>query len=327
MSDTAVIICAYTEERWNDLAAAVESVHAQTLAAKEIFVVVDHHQQLLERVRHHIPGVMALESTQVRGLSGARNTGIAVARSDIIAFLDDDAVANPNWLMSLCEGFSDPRVLGVGGAVLPLWPGEIAAWLPEEFYWVVGCTYRGMPEEAGMIRNPIGANMAFRREVFDAVGGFQSEIGRVGKRPLGCEETEMCIRARQHWPQRGFLYQPQASVLHRVPRSRTNWRYFFSRCYFEGISKAFVSRYVGARDGLASERTYVLRVLPQGAGRGLIDAFFHHDPGGFGHVGAILSGLTLTVAGYCAGRVFARQAAPRAHLTSEGLSLCRNPVS
>ena len=157
--------------------------------------------------------------------------------------------------MSLNEGFSDPQVLGVGGAVLPLWLSEKAAWLPEEFYWVVGCTYRGMPEKAGMIRNPIGANMAFRREVFDTVGGFQREIGRVGKRRLGCEETEMCIRACHHWPQRGFLYHPQASVFHRVPGSRTNWRYFYSRCYFEGISKAFVSGYVGARDGLASERT------------------------------------------------------------------------
>jgi glucosyl-dolichyl phosphate glucuronosyltransferase len=320
MSNVSVIICAYTEERWNDLVAAVESVRGQTLTAKEIIVVVDHNQQLLERVQHNLPGVIAVENTEVRGLSGARNSGIAVAGSDIIAFLDDDAVASPNWLMSLNEGFSDPQVLGVGGAVLPLWLSEKAAWLPEEFYWVVGCTYRGMPEKAGMIRNPIGANMAFRREVFDTVGGFQREIGRVGKRPLGCEETEMCIRACQHWPQRGFLYQPQASVFHRVPGSRTNWRYFYSRCYFEGISKAFVSGYVGARDGLASERTYTLQVLPQGVGRGLVDAFLHHDLSGFGRVGAIVSGLALTVAGYCAGRAFSREATSRAKITSEGVS-------
>lgn len=318
MSNVSVIICAYTGERWNDLAAAVESVQAQTLTAKEIIIVVDHNHQLLERVQQRFPGITVVENRESRGLSGARNTGIALSGGDIIAFLDDDAVAHPNWLMSLSEGFSDPQVLGVGGAVLPLWLNAKAAWFPEEFYWVVGCTYRGMPEEAGMIRNPIGANMAFRREVFEAVGGFQREIGRVGKRPLGCEETEMCIRARQHWPQRGFLYQPEVKVLHRVPASRTTWRYFFSRCYFEGISKAFVSRYVGARDGLASECAYTLRVLPQGAGRGLVDAFFHHDPGGFGRVGAILSGLAFTVAGYCAGQVFARQATPEANMTSEG---------
>lgn len=308
MPDISIIICAYTEERWDDLVAAIASVQSQTMPAREIIVVVDYNQQLLQRVRDHIPGVIPVENTKVRGLSGARNSGIAIARSGIIAFLDDDAVAIPNWLVFLSEGFSDPQVLGVGGAVLPLWQAHKSAWLPEEFHWVVGCTYRGMPESVGMIRNPIGANMSFRREVFDAVGGFQSGIGRVGTHPLGCEETELCIRARQYWPLRGFLYQPQASVLHRVSGMRTSWHYFCSRCYFEGISKAIVSKFVGTKDGLASERAYTLRVLPQGVGHGLGDAFFHHDLSGFGRAGAIIFGLALTVTGYLVGSVFLRKA-------------------
>ncbi len=308
MPDISVIICAYTAERWNDLVAAVESVQGQTLPPEEIIVVVDHNQQLLKRVQDL--NVITLQNTGVRGLSGARNSGIAAARSGIIAFLDDDAVAVPDWLMLLSEGFSGPQVLGVGGAVLPLWLGHKSSWLPEEFYWVVGCTYRGMPAQAGMIRNPIGANMSFRREVFDAVGGFHSEIGRVGTQPLGCEETELCIRASQYWPLKGFLYQPQAKVFHRVPRNRTSWRYFCSRCYGEGISKALVSQYVGTKDGLASERSYTLRVLPQGVGRGLIDAFFHHDLSGLEHAGAIICGLALTAFSYCRGTVLLRKAKP-----------------
>lgn len=326
MLNSSLIICAYTEERWDALVAAVASVQRQTLPATEIIVVIDHNQPLLERVRQHLPGVTAVENAEVRGLSGARNSGIAEARGEIIAFLDDDACADVNWLLSLSEGFSDPAVLGVGGAVLPLWLSEKASWLPEEFYWVVGCTYRGMPEKAAMIRNPIGANISFRREVFDAVGGFQHEIGRVGKRPLGCEETEMCIRARQYWPQRGFLYQPQAIVMHRVPGARTTWRYFCSRCYYEGISKAFVSRYVGARDGLASERTYTLQVLPKAVGRGLIDAFLRRDLSGFARAGAIVTGLVLTVAGYCAGRVFSRQARSNAAIASPGSTQSETPL-
>lgn len=304
MSDISIIICAYTEERWDDLVAAIASVQSQTMPAREIIVVIDYNLRLLQRVQDSIPNVIAVENTKVRGLSGARNSGIAVASSDIIAFLDDDAVANPNWLSFLSEGFSDPQVLGVGGPVLPLWQTHKSSWLPEEFHWIVGCTYRGMPENVSMIRNPIGANMSFRREVFDAVGGFQSGIGRVGAHPLGCEETEMCIRARQYWPQRGFLYQPQASVLHRVGGMRTSWHYFCSRCYYEGISKAIVSQFVGAKDGLASERAYTLRVLPHGVGQGLSDAFFHHDLSGFGRAGAIISGLALTVTGYLVGSVF-----------------------
>jgi GT2 family glycosyltransferase len=304
MSDISIIICAYTEARWDDLVAAIASVQSQTMPAKEIIVVIDYNQPLLQRVQVHIPNVIAVENTEVRGLSGARNSGIAVARGSVIAFLDDDAIAIPNWLSFLSEGFSDAQVLGVGGPVLPLWQTHKASWLPEEFHWVVGCTYRGMPESVSMIRNPIGANMSFRHEVFDVVGGFQSGIGRVDTQPLGCEETELCIRARQHWPTRGFLYQPQASVFHRVGGSRTSWHYFYSRCYFEGISKASVSQYVGTKDGLASERAYTLRVLPQGVGHGLSDALFHHDLSGFGRAGAIISGLALTVTGYLVGSVF-----------------------
>jgi GT2 family glycosyltransferase len=307
----SVVICAYTEERWNELVAVIESVQCQTLPPNEIIVVIDHNPQLLKWVQKHIPDVIVVENTETNGLSGARNSGIAAARSHILAFLDDDAVATPNWLMFLNEVFSEPQVLGVGGPVIPLWLDHKPAWLPEEFYWVVGCMYRGMPNTLQTIRNPIGANMSFRREIFEVVGGFRHEIGRVGIRPLGCEETELCIRARQQWPERSFLYQPYASVFHRVPGSRTNWRYFFSRCYFEGISKAFVSQYVGVKDGLASERIYTFRALPQGILHGVIDALFHQDLSGFARAGAILSGLTMTAVGYLVGGISSHIAALR----------------
>lgn len=289
----------------------------QTLPAAEIIIVVDHNPQLLKRVKDHMPDVIVVENTEERGLSGARNTGTTVAKGNIVAFLDDDAIATPDWLMLLKEGYEDPQILGVGGPVLPLWSERKPAWLPEEFYWVVGCSYRGMPQSSQLIRNPIGANMSFRRGVFDAVGGFRSSIGRVGTRPLGCEETELCIRARQYWPQRGFLYQAQASVFHRVPGNRTNWHYFFSRCYSEGISKANVSRYVGAKDSLSSERAYTFRTLPQGVGLGFTDALFHLDFGGFVRAGAISAGLAVTMTGYLAGSVILRISKSKSDVTSE----------
>lgn len=299
----SVIICAYTADRWDDLVAAIESVQRQTLAPLEVILVIDHNPALLERVQRHAPAAVVVENTGVCGLSGARNSGTAVAGGQIMAFLDDDALASPDWLMSLSAGFSDPRVLGIGGPVLPLWSEDPPAWLPEEFYWVVGCSYRGMPQTPATIRNPIGANMALRREIFDAVGGFRSEIGRVGGRPAGCEETELCIRARQYWPQGAFLYLPLASVLHRVPGARARWSYFCARCYAEGLSKATVARYVGPKDSLASERNYTLRTLPQGIRRGLTDALFHRDLAGLARAGTILVGLAITVAGYLVGSI------------------------
>jgi hypothetical protein len=300
----SVIICAYTPERWSDLVAAVESVQQQLLPAAEIIVVIDHNPDLLKRAQEHIPGVVVVENTEATGASGSRNSGIAVAKGQIIACLDDDALATEDWLKCLNEGFTDPQVLGVGGAIDPLWQAKYPAWFPEEFYWVVGCTYRGMPQTAAAIRNLIGANMSLRREVFDTVGGFRSEIGRIGSWPIGCEETELCIRALQHWPEGVFLYLPKAKVFQRVPNKRACLRYFCLRCYAEGLSKAVVTQYVGAKDGLACEYTYVLKTLPQGIVRSLTNVLFHRDLTGFARVGVIVLGLSLTTTGYLIGTAF-----------------------
>jgi hypothetical protein len=134
------------------------------------------------------------------------------------------------------------------------------------------------------------------------VGGFRSEIGRVGTLPVGCEETELCIRARQHWPERSFLYLPQTRVFHYVPQKRATWRYFCSRCYAEGISKAIVGRFVGTKDALSSESAYTLRTLPTGILRNISLVFLK---GRFYYILralAILAGLCITIAGYLVGK-------------------------
>jgi GT2 family glycosyltransferase len=299
--DISVIICAYTQERWDDLIAAIESVQQQILPPKEIIVVIDHNPRLLERVRVHVPDVTVTENHEQQGLSGARNSGITIAQGGLIAFLDDDATAEPDWLIRLTHCCEDSQVLGTGGAVEPLWLGKRPAWFPEEFYWVVGCTYRGLPVELKAVRNPFGGCTCIRREVFGVVGGFRHSIGRVSGRPMGGEETEFCIRAKQRWPQKFFLYEPQAKIHHRIPSHRATWRYFRSRCYAEGLSKAIVARYVGAKDSLASERSYILRTLPRGIVQSLADALLREGLTGLARAGAIVLGLALTIAGYLVG--------------------------
>lgn len=301
VQDLAVVICTYSEGRWNDLVEAVGSVLRQTRPAQDLVVVVDHNPGLLSRVRHEFPGLNALENWQAPGLSGARNTGIASTNASVIAFLDDDASAAPDWLERLEAGYQDARVLGVGGAVAPVWQGGRPAWFPREFDWVVGCSYRGLPEAAGDVRNLLGCNMSFRREVFEVVGGFQSGIGRIGTYPAGCEETELCIRARRAWPERFFLYDPQVRVSHQVPASRGTWRYYRSRCYAEGLSKALVAQSVGSADGLASERRHALRTLPGAIAKDLAGAALHGDVWGLGRAGASLAGLGFAIAGFLSG--------------------------
>ena len=298
----SVVICAYTEDRWDDLVDAVASLRHQTRAPLETVLVIDHNPELLERVERELTGVVAVENSEQRGLSGARNTGVSRARGEIVAFLDDDAVADLDWCEQLSRHYADRRVIGVGGRAEAAWLEGRPSTFPEEFDWVVGCSYRGVPEVTTAIRNPIGANMSFRADVLQEVGGFRSGVGRIGTRPVGCEETEFSIRAAETRPGGTILYEPAARVSHRVPPTRGSWRYFRSRCYAEGLSKAIVAGWVGSSPALSSERAYTLRTLPLGVLRGMADAV-RGDLAGLGRAAAIVTGLAITSAGYCVGRL------------------------
>jgi GT2 family glycosyltransferase len=298
---STVIICAYTMERWDDIVRAVDSVFAQTHPALEVILVTDYNDALADRARVTFPRVRVVPNEESRGLSGARNTGVRAARGDILAFLDDDAAAAPDWLDTMLRHYQDPAVQGVGGSATALWAGGVRpSWMPAEFDWVVGCTYVGQPGSPALVRNLIGCNMSFRRTVFDRIGGFSSVMGRVGKRPLGCEETELCIRLSQAQPGAKVLYDPAVNVSHRVSADRHRFRYFRSRCYHEGVSKALVSRLVGSGSGLSSERAYVLRVLPLGFGKALLQSLLLR-PAAALRAFAIAFGLIATATGFVCG--------------------------
>ena len=96
--EISVIICAYTEERWHQLLASVASIREQTLQPFEVIVVIDHNAALYERACEALKGVVVIENREPRGLSGARNSGLALAKGSVIAFIDEDATAAPDWL-------------------------------------------------------------------------------------------------------------------------------------------------------------------------------------------------------------------------------------
>ena len=307
----SVVVCAYTERRWDILREAIVAALAQRPAPSEVLVVVDHNDTLRERCEAELPpGVRVLANEGGRGLSGARNTGVRHAAHGVVVFLDDDAVPEEGWLRELLEPYDDPLVVGVGGKALPRWSTEPPGWLPAEFLWTVGCSYRGLPTSPAPVRTPIGANMSFRRSVFDA-GGFTEGIGRLGTTPLGCEETELSIRIRQSASRAVILYAPSALVRHLVPPERLTLAYFVSRCWAEGLSKALVSAQVGAEDALASERAYTLRTLPSGVLRGIQGAV-RGDRWALARAAAIVAGLVVTSAGYAWGvlRSHARRGRP-----------------
>src|SRR5436309_3377288 len=94
----------------------------QSAAPGEIVVVVDHSRGLVARLARQHSDILAIENENGIGLSGARNTGLAAARNEIVAFLDDDATAARDWLERLAESYAYPAVVAVGGSAEPRWP-------------------------------------------------------------------------------------------------------------------------------------------------------------------------------------------------------------
>jgi glycosyltransferase involved in cell wall biosynthesis/GT2 family glycosyltransferase len=308
----SVVICAYTMERVGQIAEAIESLQEQTVLPQEIVLVIDHSPELeAECLRRWPEGlVRIIANNEQQGLSGARNTGLAASEGAVVAFLDDDAVAAPDWIERLGQAYADERVLGAGGAVRPMWSETPPRWFPAEFDWVIGCTHSGMPRERQAVRNLVGANMSFRREALVEVGGFRHELGRIGKIPAGCEETDLCIRIGKRHPESTILYDPEATVEHFVPAERAQRSYFSSRCRGEGRSKAILAALVGSDSGLSEERSYVRRTLPLGFLRGLGDGA-RGDAGGIERAAMIVFGLFATTSGYLGARREAKRIARR----------------
>jgi glucosyl-dolichyl phosphate glucuronosyltransferase len=226
-----VVICTYTLARWELIVRAVESVLTQTVAPQQLIIVVDHNDDLVTRCRQEwgagcagspIEIVIAASQFHSRQAS-SRNTGLLLARADIVSFLDDDAHAEPDWLERLLAVYTThPGAVAVGGAPRPDYGAPRPSWLPHEFEWVFGCHYQGLPDRLAPTRHLIGTSMSVRRDEMLAVGGFHFD-----------EFDDMDLShqiAHAHGPA-AVLYEPRAEVHHHVPSERMTWSYFSRRCF------------------------------------------------------------------------------------------------
>lgn len=255
----SVVVSTYSEERSAYVEDCVASLKKQSLQPQEIMLVLDPRPSLLKhyRLKFHDDDVIIITSEGF-GLSNARNAGIRNASADVVAFIDDDAVADPHWIRNLIALYDDPRVVGVGGRIIPVWEGGCPPWFPSELNWIVGCSYKGLPEQRKSVRNPIGCNMSFRRSIFNAVGYFRTDLGRFGATLLGSEEPELSLRILNRFPEFKIIYEPRAVVYHKVSKKRRKITYLFKRSFYEGVSKALVvpQKRSGNRE-LSTENQYL----------------------------------------------------------------------
>jgi glycosyltransferase involved in cell wall biosynthesis len=240
-----VVVCTHSQDRYPYLREAVESVLAQTYTNHEIVIVSDGSERVAERARNEYADCEVRVHLQEpnQGLLAARNTGASLANGDVVAFLDDDAVADEDWLAELAATYHEyerkenEEILAVGGKMTPFWVAGKPEYLPEEFYWLIGVTHRGFADGSGEVRNTFGSNISMRRKVFTDLGGFDTEIGgRKGDKHLQGGETELCARLRdQHGV--GVRYNPDARVAHKVFKYRTEPVWLVKRAFWQGYSK------------------------------------------------------------------------------------------
>lgn len=238
----SVVVSAYTTGRLNDVLDCISSLKRQTFPAAEIILVLDPREKLVDFYKPRVPSDVKIIMSDDVGLSHARNAGIKKARGEIVAFIDDDAIADEEWLENLVRNYEDPHVLGVGGFIKPVWERKRPRWFPEELYWILGCSYKGLPKKKAYVRNPIGCNMSFRKDAFEKVGYFSTGIGRLGKKLIANEETEFCIRVWKQVSNSKIVYDPSVVVYHTVHKGRTTVTYLLKRSFYEGFSKALISR-------------------------------------------------------------------------------------
>lgn len=235
----SVAIC--THNRAKDTVEAVQSVLAQESCGFEFEVlVIDNNSKDNTKELFH----ESLWPTQVRyimesqlGLSYARNRAIREAKGEFILFLDDDALASSGWIQEVINVFERDAAIGcVGGKIDPIWEGGKPDWIPEE---IIGL-YTLMDFSDHIVEMkppyfPFGANVSFRKSVFDKIEPFREDLGRVGNNLLSSEESELISRIREKYK---IYYTPYGSVQHKISKSRLNKRWLLRRMYWQGISDA-----------------------------------------------------------------------------------------
>jgi glucosyl-dolichyl phosphate glucuronosyltransferase len=264
----SVIVCTHLMERRGQLDGCLVSLRDQDVPPLEVIVVVDGNAALYTELLERGGPEVLLKTDSPSGLSAARNVGLKHARGTLVAFLDDDAVADDRWLSSLLSVLDDPDVAGASGLSYPRWDGGPPRWFPLELLWTVGCSYAGMPTERATVRNVFGGCACLRHELFDTLGGFSTELGRMSTGLAGCEETEFCMRVLENEPAMTFVHEPAAVIHHHVPAGRQSLGYVLRRCLGEGRSKAILRHrtHLPVRP-LGPERNYVFRTVPNGLGR------------------------------------------------------------
>ncbi len=273
--DASIIVCTYN--RAHSLVHTLDALERQHIpeGLRWEVIVVDNNSSDDTRAAvegfqlrsPHIPLRYTFERAQ--GLSHARNHGLAAARGAILLFTDDDVRPEPDWLTQVVGGMNEHDCDACGGWIGPIWERHPPGWLTERFYGFLAIR----PDSLGPYQvtaasdPPFGANMAFRRSVFERIGGFDVRRGRVGNNLAGSEEWDLFQRLLADGGK--VMYLPAARVHHVVEAFRVEKRYF-RRWRFEDSRRAGRSEDIPAGRRVLGVPPYLIAHLLRSVWRTLV---------------------------------------------------------
>ncbi len=235
----SVVVCTYDVGRYGCFAETVESALSQTHELLEVVIIVDGNPEIHDRVCADFgerENVLVHLNEENRGISYSRTKGSKLASGDVVAMIDDDAVAESDWIEQLVRVYEEMDAVAVGGTVKPDWVTEKPDFFPEEFYWLVGCDERGFGKHMEELRNTYGSNISFKRDVFLSIGGYDENTGRQGDKHIQAHEAPVCIRMRERYG-KGVVYNTNAVVHHKLFDYRGDFRWLVFRSFWQGYSK------------------------------------------------------------------------------------------
>jgi len=304
-----IVICTYTLDRWELLVRAVESALAQSIPPQQLIIIVGHaapgeqhiNHELLARCRQEwgagradSPVEIVIAPRRFAGRKGSSlNTALLLTRAEIVAFLDDDAEAAPDWLeRKLAVYATHPEVVALGGAPRPDYGAPRPSWFPPDFDWVFGCHYRSLPKRLAPIRHLIGTSMSARRDAILAVGGFHADDH---------DDMDLSHRIAHAYGPAAVCYEPRAEVRHYVPPERVTWSYFWRRCFYVNRSKVGAFADMGEAGNIGAELRFGVKTL-LALGPALVAAVTGR-PERLRQALVAIVGVALAGCGYVAGRV------------------------
>ncbi|MEM2134631.1 MAG: glycosyltransferase [Candidatus Jordarchaeaceae archaeon] len=237
----AMSVVILTFNRREHVVDTVESTLRQMFDGDYEVVVIDNwsddgsYEELKSRFSR-ISNFRIVRPSQRIGIAAARNYGLQIAKGDIVAFIDDDCIANRSWLKEINSIFEDSRVGCVGGKISPVMVGaKKPIWLGKDIYGILGVTNWG--EKVRDIYFPIGGNLAIRRDLAQKIGGFKEQLGPRGVKVFG-EEISISNRVRNS----GFrvVYAPKAEVFHKIWKNRIEIEHLLRRAYMISVGDYYL---------------------------------------------------------------------------------------